>query len=553
MASTMTETTAPTSPHYTRQSSHVASPCNCLRHYRQSDLTTPAPSCLNLMDHDSISPWNYVMESSQRASRPSSAHSTQSYTSLLECRCSDSCPMACPSHDVPHSAVSSPVMPTQQQPFQRPFEGKSVVFLRTSSTARAPVYAKLREQGLRIVMVHPKACPELFPAVHDWIERDTTDVNSLFNLLTSDEWIGCFDAVASFDEYGVFPAATLNRRLGKRPLPLTPAMLSTINIKSRFREWNTKHGLSAPRYAAVHRAEQCPVEIVRNASLLYPLVVKPAPGAGSNLVTLIDREEDLVPCVNRLWAAIAAMRPTAAHFEALGEPIHVLIEEFIEGPEVDVDAIVENGVVKFAGVSDNFPTVRPYFSEVGGLAPSALAACHQDNLVALLEAFVDATTKEGESLTGILHFEAKVDSRRDVPVIIEVNCRMGSAETHTMITNAFGVDLAEAALRLALDMPLQPLPKHTPGRAAAGCGVVCASANLYPTKAGALVALRPPTPQPPLLRAMTFPLSAGDAVKLPPDSFGCLIWLVAAGPDAKTAIQNMKELSAQCSIDVATA
>jgi len=486
-----------------------------------SDDGQASPAKTMMAESHVASPW---------ASQPTSARSAASSSESPCVACASTC--ATPS---------------------RPFVGKTVVLLRTSSTARAPVYRALRQKGLRIVMVHPFANTEQFPAecIDEWIECDTTDVDRLYEILSAEPYAGNFDAVASFDEYGVFPAAQLNQRFGLRPLPLTPAALSTVNIKSRFRHWCVKRGVAAPRFAPLMTPEADPVAAVEEAKMNYPIVVKPAPGAGSNLVTLVDDAAGLRATVERLWGAIEAMRPTAAHFEALGERIHVLLEEFVEGPEVDVDAIVEDGAVRFAGVSDNFPTARPYFSEVGGLAPSALAAPIQDDLTKLLEDFVAAMRDDGERLHGVLHFEAKYDERRGVAVVIEVNCRMGSAETHTMVTSGFGVDLAEAAMRLALRMPLQPLPRvHEPGRAARGTGVYAASANLYPTKAGPLVEIVPPPAQPHLVRAMPFPMARGAPVKLPPESFGCLLWLVATGPSADVAVARMKAMCDQSAIVV---
>lgn len=505
--------------------------CPCVMHHHRGSVNgSPAPKTADL--YDDLSAWSQHLESPSRPSSPSAMSEHTDGSPSPCCSCISGC-----------SASAS----------CRPFAGKTVVLLRTSSTARAPVYASLRRLGLRIIMVHPFDASANFgpECIDEWIHQDTTDVDSLYATLTSPRYAGTFDAVASFDEYGVFPAARLSQRLGLRLTPLTPSMLSTVNIKSRFRHWCKRHGIAAPRFLPLMTPGVDVTTAVREAGLLFPIVVKPAPGAGSNLVTLVDDETELAAAVARLWTAIEAMRPTAQHFEALGEPIHVLLEEFVEGPEVDVDAIVEGGVVRFAGVSDNFETVRPYFSEVGGLAPSALPHAQQDALVQLLEQFVAATTAEGEALSGVLHFEAKYDTRRDVPVIIEVNCRMGSAETHTMVTGGFGVDLSEAAMRLALGMPLQPLPRrHIAGTADRGSGRYFASANLYPEKAGSLVEIRPPTPHPTLIRAMPFPMARGAPVRLPPESFGCLLWLVAEGATPSDAVRNMKARCADAAIVV---
>ena len=59
---------------------------------------------------------------------------------------------------------------------------------------------------------------------------------------------------------------------------------------------------------------------------------------------------------------------------SIGIPASILIEECIEGgKEVDIDCVVKDGRIIFAGVSDNNEShSEPYFLERGGEAPSAL-------------------------------------------------------------------------------------------------------------------------------------------------------------------------------------
>ena len=64
----------------------------------------------------------------------------------------------------------------------------------------------------------------------------------------------------------------------------------------------------------------------------------------------------------------------ASKKSSIGIPASMLIEECIEGgKEVDIDCVVKDGRIIFAGVSDNNEShSEPYFLERGGEAPSAL-------------------------------------------------------------------------------------------------------------------------------------------------------------------------------------
>ena len=45
--------------------------------------------------------------------------------------------------------------------------------------------------------------------------------------------------------------------------------------------------------------------------------------------------------------------------------IDVLVEEFFDGHEIDMDIIVKDNQLKFMGLADNFPPIEPWFFEQG--------------------------------------------------------------------------------------------------------------------------------------------------------------------------------------------
>ena len=54
-----------------------------------------------------------------------------------------------------------------------------------------------------------------------------------------------------------------------------------------------------------------------------------------------------------------------------------LLEEYLDGPEVDVDVVMADGAAQYAVVVDNGPTAEPYFAETWGLCPSTLSRSDQ--------------------------------------------------------------------------------------------------------------------------------------------------------------------------------
>ena len=88
---------------------------------------------------------------------------------------------------------------------------------------------------------------------------------------------------------------------------------------------------------------------------------------------------------------------------------------------------VAQGKAVYSEVTDNWPTIEPYFQEVGANSPSVLTRAQQDELIKLS---IDATLSLGFTM-GVFHVESKYTSHG--ARLIEVNCRMGGmqARLHT--------------------------------------------------------------------------------------------------------------------------
>lgn len=422
--------------------------------------------------------------------------------------------------------------------------GKTIVLIRLSSVARIPVYKHIRSLGIRVIVVHPFQNPAFDGCYDDFIVHDTNDIDALESVIANFQeakGIEQIDAIISFDEYGVYPAAVLSERRNKRSIPLSPTALQATSVKSAFRKFCYAHDINSPACAAIYTpSDDVDAAISR---LSFPVVIKPSPGAGSLLTKLCTTATDLKRHAQYMWSVLNG-HPDVKHLNALGTPVHLLVEEYIGGQEVDIDCAIDNGVVKFISISDNFEVQPPYFVESGGVCPSRLGEKEQRALAELLESFLKA---HGTACHGVLHFEAKYDFDRQKAYVIEVNCRMGSAETHTMILNAYGVQLGECLVRLALGLPLENLTEssHIAKKH-------CASVNIYPKAEGALKHVAVSFGDKALV---DYSISAtpGTLVALPPKSFFLLCWMVAQGSNSDEAIANIQRLTGEFVQDIVSA
>ena len=153
-----------------------------------------------------------------------------------------------------------------------------------------------------------------------------------------------------------------------------------------------------------------------------------------------------------LTAAPASISCMAAAAPAASSWIKttLMVEEYLDGPEVDVDLVLSEGAPVYGSITDNWPTVEPYFNETGSNCPSVLPAEQQRELIDLAVRSVHAL---GLSI-GVFHVELKQTSRG--ARLIEVNCRMGGGPVRATNLLVWGVDLVEEHLLTAAGIPSRP-------------------------------------------------------------------------------------------------
>src|SRR5205814_6353046 len=144
-----------------------------------------------------------------------------------------------------------------------------------------------------------------------------------------------------------------------------------------------------------------------------------------------------------------------AHFAEVPEYTEsVLVEEYLDGPEITVDAVVWRGEVRPAFISHKELDQPPTFEETGHIVVADDPLLRDERLQAAVQAAHAALGFEH----GVTHTEVRLTSRG--PRIVEVNGRLGGDLITYVGLLATGVDLAVAAAWLAAG----ELPDITPRR-----------------------------------------------------------------------------------------
>jgi biotin carboxylase len=274
------------------------------------------------------------------------------------------------------------------------------------------------------------------------------------------------DGVLTFWENSVCEAARVAAALGLPGNP--PEAVDAARSKVRTRELSSRLGLPTPMAQRVRSLDEL---FAAAAEIGFPAVVKPEFGASALGCVRIDDFESLSG-VYRLVRAVVTPEQDAI-FRAGSD---LLMEQYLDGVEFDVDLVLQDGECVFSSVSQNWPTAEPSFQETGLHLPPD----HNKKAVRGLVELSVRTVQAFGFRQGVLHVEGKCTGRG--PRVIEVNARMGGARIHQMVEAVWGVDLIEAQLRSCLGLPQTLKPSRKPR-----CAVV--NAIVYAPASGRLADL----------------------------------------------------------------
>eukprot|EP00047_Mylnosiga_fluctuans_P010890 m.18463 g.18463 ORF g.18463 m.18463 type:complete len:493 (-) comp3343_c0_seq1:225-1703(-) len=477
-------------------------------------------------------------------------------------------------------------------------DGRIVLLVQAGTLSRRDPLITLRAAGMRLICVDECKVSWAADLIESWILTDVSDhVQAAADTVAfMKETDTSFDAIFCYDEFAVHLTAVLAEHVGLPWIPV--ATILQVRDKFCFREACHAHGIAAPRVLRLTidwdrfkgfvgqqddsprgpcceenelPCSRCVVlrhafevesdgdsgkssparpsnplhdfllkirQDLDEADIAFPVVIKPTHGAGKLFVRRVDGHLDLLEHMYNFvrFNVDYQRRFHLAHDEAEG----IFVEELIEGIEVDVDCLVQKGRVIFASINENRPALEPYFLELGGRVPPRLSAQQQKTLVALTQSVVGMY---GTSVTGIVHFEAMIEGVVAKP--IELNLRLGGAETYRLVRAAYEVDLVLEALRMQLGQVLSP--SRFP--ATADYVRCAASINLVPTwhETRALLATQevdPALTADPAYVAHQLVRVPGTVLVLPPESAQYLGWILAAGSTPEEAEEGLARLAA---------
>ncbi len=293
----------------------------------------------------------------------------------------------------------------------------------------------LRRAGWQAVMINSN--PETVSTDFDASSRlyfEPLDVESVRSVIEAETAPG-EDLLPAVVAYGGQTPLNLAAPLAATGVPLLGSDLETIDQaeeRTRFAALLDRLGIPQPEGGMAHSIEEALTIAER---IGFPVIVRPSFVIGGLAIDFCYSPEDLV----RQLAAATVVDPDRP----------VRIDRYLEGIEVDVDAVSDGERVLIPGLLEHVERAGVHSGDsVGVFPPQTVGEGDRDLIVTTMERIVLALDVRGLC-------NAQFIVRDDGVYLIEVNPR--ASRTVPFMSKVTGVPMVELAVRIALGSRLADL------------------------------------------------------------------------------------------------
>lgn len=311
-----------------------------------------------------------------------------------------------------------------------------------ASILQLPAIQKAKEMGLQVVAVdmNPEAIGFKVPGVVKEV-ISTIDAPSILIAAKKYQINGIMTLASDMPMQSV---SVISHEMGLVGISGDTALKATN--KAFMRDALKDADVPVPLYYRVKGKAAFKSAVDKVWSAGYRCIVKPADNSGSRGVDLLGDDSDLD----------VAYEYTVKYSRG-GE---IVVEEFMEGPEVSVETLALDGEVHVIQITDKLTTGAPYFVEMGHSQPSQLS----EEIKEQIRQVTIAANKAIGIKNGPSHTEIIVTS--EGPKIVELGARLGGdcITTH-LVPLSTGVNMVECCIKIALGEQPDTEPKWNKGSA----------------------------------------------------------------------------------------
>ncbi len=295
----------------------------------------------------------------------------------------------------------------------------------------------LQRAGYRAIMANSN--PETVSTDFDTSDRlyfEPLDEESVRDILENEAGEG--DPPASIVQFGGQTAINLAGPLHNAGLEIIGSSAEAIDLaedRRRFEDFLSQLGIPQPPGAAITTVE----DALRTAQLIgYPVLVRPSYVLGGRAMEIVQNATELVRYMS------------AATDVSTGRPI--LIDRYLEGKEVEVDAICDGTEVLIPGVMEHIERAGVHSGDSMAVYPGIHLSADE------VETIADYTQRIGIAIgaRGLINIQYVIMPRGDEQgsdvFVLEVNPR--GSRTVPFLSKVTGVPMVELAVNIMLGRSL---------------------------------------------------------------------------------------------------
>lgn len=307
-----------------------------------------------------------------------------------------------------------------------------------ASILQLPAIKKAKEMGYYVGVIDFDPNAIGIPFADEYFNVSTIDIEGVVKTAEDFKPQGIMTLATDMPMRSIAAAC---EKLGLSGISFKTAVKSTD--KGEMIKCFEENGVEHPWYHIISSVAELDSKIDK---ITYPCISKPTDNSGSRGVMLIHNEQELREAVN--------------YSSSNGRSGSVIVEEYMQGPEVSVEIITIDGEPNVLQVTDKLTTGAPHFVEMGHSQPSRLDEKDLSKIRDLACRAVRAVGIEN----GPAHVE--IILTKEGPKMVELGARMGGdcITTH-LVPLSTGIDMIEATIKIACGEKPDIEPKFKKGSA----------------------------------------------------------------------------------------
>jgi len=311
-----------------------------------------------------------------------------------------------------------------------------------ASILQIPAIEKALDMGLRVVVVdmNPDAIGMKLKGVIPEV-ISTIDIHAIVESAKKHDIDGIMTLASDMPMRAV---AAVAKEMCLKGITDDTALKATNKVE--MRKALKKHCVPIPEFYKVTNEKEYMDAIKR---LNCPIIVKPSDNSGSRGIFKLEDYGDP-----------ELLKEAFLHSKKYSRNGDIVVEEYMEGPEVSVETLSLNGVCHVIQITDKITTGSPHFVEMGHTQPTRL----DPHIAEKIELLAKEANKAIGIVDGPSHTEIIVNNGE--PKIVEIGARLGGdcITTH-LVPLSTGVDMVECCIRIALGEKPNIVVKYSKGSA----------------------------------------------------------------------------------------